>query len=184
MKYAIRLALAATMGVAVLGAATGLAEARGFMRGGAMLADFATLDADGNGFVTLDELVAESQARFALADLDGNGLLSKDELSARAKTMFAERAPRRGPPPEARLSMMTDRLIARTDTDGDGALSAAEIQPSQDRLAGLLRRLDLDNDDAISAEEFAAAEQMRKGRRPGGPHGGGQPGGGQSNGNP
>ncbi len=179
MKYAIRLALAGTLGVAALGAAVGMAEARGGLRGGVMSGDFATLDANGNGFVTLDEMVAESQARFALADLDGNGVLSKDELIARAKVMFAERAPQRGAPPEGRLNMMTDRLIARADKDGDGALSAAEIQPSEDRLAGLLRRLDTDNDNALSAEEFAAAEQMMRGHKPGG-----RTGGGQSNGNP
>ena len=44
--------------------------------------DFATLDTDGNGQLTLEELQAAGAARFDDLDADGDGSLSVEELAA------------------------------------------------------------------------------------------------------
>ena len=44
--------------------------------------DFATLDTDGSGTVTVAEIEAAGQARFDAIDTDGNGALSLEEMMA------------------------------------------------------------------------------------------------------
>jgi Ca2+-binding EF-hand superfamily protein len=68
------------------------------------------------------------------------------------------------------------RMVSRMDTDGDGKLSAAEMQsgPRRDgasgaRFARMLERLDTDKDGALSREEWDAgrAAWAERGPRPG-----------------
>lgn len=123
--------------------------------------DFATLDTDGDGALTLEELQGAAAAQFAKVDTDGDGLLSADELTAAR----AEAA-------EARVARMVERL----DTNEDGGISLAELQvvrrggdQMSERMFG---RIDADDNGTISAEEFEQAQERRGGGKRGGKNGG------------
>lgn len=106
--------------------------------------DFATLDLNGDGALTLEEMQARGAARFAAMDSDGDGALSVAELTASATERAAERA---------------DRMIARFDENEDGLLQQDEMPTRGERRAAqMFERVDTDEDGVISAEEFAAAK--------------------------
>lgn len=113
--------------------------------------DFATLDLNGDGGVTLEEMQGQGAARFAQADTDGDGALSLAEMTAQAQAQAAERAA---------------QMLARLDENGDGLLQQSEMQPrGGDRLERMFSRFDTDADGTISADEFEAAkEQFGQGR--------------------
>ena len=48
----------------------------------------ATIDSNGDGALSRDEVLAHSQLRFDKLDSDGDGMISTDEFSARLVTMF------------------------------------------------------------------------------------------------
>lgn len=114
--------------------------------------DFATLDLNGDGALTLEEMQSRGQARFAEMDANGDGALSAEELSAAAAARAADRA-----------AMM----ISRFDDDGDGLLQQEEMPTrAENRAARMFDSVDADGDGTISAEEFDAAK-MRMGERHG-----------------
>lgn len=114
---------------------------------------FADLDTDGDGAVSVDEAKAYRAAQFAAKDTDGNGTLSRDEMVA---AMTA--------PAQARAAKMVDTMLIWRDSDGDGALSLAEMPG--DATMQMFQRLDADGDGLVTAEEFAAARShMMENRR-------------------
>lgn len=119
----------------------------GGMFGGMMGADFATLDTDGNGQITEDDLTARMAARFAAADADGSGGLTAAEMVAMAEAIRQEQM-------AARLA---DRL-ARIDDSADGEIQIDELQARAPSGVHFFDQFDTDNDGAVSAEEYAAAE--------------------------
>lgn len=130
---------------------------------------FTELDADGNGELTLEEMLAHREARFAEADTDGDGNLSRDEMIAAAM---------------GRVEASIDRRMERFDDNEDGMLSANELDDMRPRGPGperLFSRMDEDGDGVVSAEEFetAAANMMQ---RRGGMGGQGRHGGGEGHG--
>jgi Ca2+-binding EF-hand superfamily protein len=133
---------------------------RGFKGQGHERPTFEMLDADGDGSVTVGEIKDRAAAEFAAKDGNGDGSLDADELVA----AMAENAKKR-----------FEKMIEWRDTDGDGALSQAEL--GMGNGARMFERLDADEDGAISAEEFEKAAQMRgghggKGKGKNGRHGG------------
>jgi len=64
----------------------------------------ATLDADGDGALTKDELLAHNRARFDRLDADNDGMISPDEFGRRLDAMFT-----------------------RMDADNNGLLSGDEL---------------------------------------------------------
>ncbi len=121
--------------------------------------DFATLDANGDGALTLEELQAAGAARFAAADTDGDGALSEEELTAR----MAERA-----------SKGVSRMMERLDANEDGLLQQSELQDSRfgDRAERMFAHADANEDGSVSEEEFEAAKERGGKRRGGKRHGG------------
>jgi len=107
---------------------------------------FQELDANNDGTVSAEEF-NNRQDRFARADADGNGLLTAEEMMATGR----EREERR-----------VARMIERLDSDGDGALSQAEIEDRRNP-ARMFERLDANEDGVVSEEEFAEARMGRHG---------------------
>jgi Ca2+-binding EF-hand superfamily protein len=74
-----------------------------------------------------------------------------------------------------------DRLLERADSDGDGALSAAELEEMADgrrqaRMERMFERVDADGDGSLTEAELDAA-MARMSERRGGGHGGAHGGG-------
>lgn len=119
--------------------------------------DFASLDANANGSLSLEELQNAGAVRFAEMDTDGNGALSAVELAAAQSERMADRA---------------EKMIERMDENDDGELQADEMKP-RGRERGMERmfeRADADDNGEISQEEYEAAGEGR-GDRDGRGHG-------------
>ncbi|MEM9432759.1 MAG: calcium-binding protein [Pseudomonadota bacterium] len=135
-----------TMGIAVALPVAGQAASHGER------IDFETLDTDGDGQVTQEEMQALAASRFAVADSNNDGVLSTEELMARFEGRMQERMERR-----------VARMIEARDDNGDGVLSAEELAPNEDRMARRFDRLDTNSDGSISQEEFETAQNERRG---------------------
>lgn len=141
-----------TVGMVAAGALTVLAAAaqgeerhRGSGHDHAMM--FETIDADGNGEITLEEMQQHRAQRFDGADTDKDGKLSRAELEAQAAERIAARI---------------DRMISRHDADGDGMLAPDELaRPEQS--ARMFERMDADRSGGISAEEMEQAKSRMRG---------------------
>ena len=151
MKKALTLTTAAL--IAALGATQLVAQERGERM------DFATLDADGSGEITVEDLDALRDNRFADIDTNGDGSVTEAEFVAHAEAKARDRA-----------AQMFDRL----DADGDGALSRDVLESRSgrggDRMERMLSRVDTDNSGGVSEEEFEVAKERlanRGGKRDG-----------------
>ncbi len=103
-------------------------------------ASFEALDTDSSGELTVAELQAASVARFEQADANGDGFLSADEITRKDSDRAAKRVARmiekRDANGDGQLSLeemqpSEDRLakrLARLDTDGNGAISQEEFE--------------------------------------------------------
>jgi EF hand domain-containing protein len=120
---------------------------------GAMMR-FDRMDTDSSGDVTFEEFSAMLKSRVGDADADKDGKITVDELAAEIEKIRAER--------------MAQRLIDRFDTDGDGVLTAAEVDSRQKKMFALL---DKNDDGKIEKDEMPQNKGGRWGHRWG--HGGG-----------
>lgn len=122
------------------------------MPGRGPMFDFTAADADKDGKVTKEELMAYRKARLAGTDADGDGLISTEELAAHMKAEM-----------NARIDERAKARVAAQDADGDGKLSAEEMiaPPMPMRL---FDRLDADGDGAVSQDEIAKAREMMRQR--------------------
>ena len=123
-------------------------------RGGKMPA-FEMFDTDGDGQVTQAEMDAHKAARFAESDTEGNGALSAEEMADAARGKKADRQEKR-----------IEKMISRMDTDGDGEVSAAEMDAMAKKSP--FERLDTNGDGVLSADEFAAGAAHGHGKGKGG----------------
>lgn len=129
-------------------------------------------DADGDGVVTRDEAMAQADARFDRMDANKDGKLTADEM--RPRRPMGE--PGATPPPPADGGASSplpppgaggrgERMFARLDTNGDGAIDREEFRA---QAAQRFDRVDTNKDGKIDAAERQAARdamgQMR-GRR-------------------
>lgn len=126
---------------------------------------FERFDLDGDGRITRAEIEALPGARFAQMDTDGDGIATREEILAHAG---------------ARIEIGIDRMLQRGDTDGDGALSLAEMNEMREgrgpgRRGGpdaIFDRFDADGDGAVTVDEFRTGVAEMRGPRLGrGMHG-------------
>lgn len=119
--------------------------------------DFAQIDADADGAITLPEwrafataraeaLRADRVARLMEGDADGDGLLSPDELAARLGALAEERMER----PER-----MERRHARAALGPEGRMGAGDPER---RVVRSFQRIDADGDGRITPAEFDAAK--------------------------
>lgn len=148
MKRAVLISGVTAMALALT---AGVAAAKGGHGGmhGARLS-FEELDTNGDGQVTKEEIAAAATARFSEVDTNGDGNISAEELAAASERAKEERI---------------TKMIEKRDTNGDGVLSQAEMQPDTDRTDRMFERLDANDDGVISAEEFEQMKDRRHGKR-------------------
>lgn len=149
LKTLNRLALGAALPALLFAAAPAFGQP-GPAEGGGDPAQFLSMDADGDGAVTLDEMAAARDMRFSQADADGDGALSPAEAEA-----FFPARPERPERPER-----PDRF-AMHDADGDGRLTSDELGARQ---AEMFSRLDADADGRVTAEEIDSAREAMRAR--------------------
>ena len=139
---------------------------------------FAKLDANKDGKVDEADRAAHradrQNAMFAAIDTNKDGSVSRAEYDAAAAARDAKRAERRTARAErhadgkhgGRRHGGGDRMLAMVDTNGDKAITLAEM-----RSAALARfdRIDANKDGQVTAEERAAMRDKRGEGRRGGP---------------
>jgi Ca2+-binding EF-hand superfamily protein len=90
---------------------------------------------------------AALNGRMGLADADNDGKLSVEEIALELERM--------------RYRRMAQRMIERFDTDGDGALTTAEVESHQKKMFALMDR----NDDGKVEQGEMRRRDMRRHRR-------------------
>ena len=154
-KTYITTALVAATGLALAMPVLAQTAASGAPTARAAFFDFAKIDANGDGKVTMEEITAARDAEAKALDANGDGKIDVAELTAYRMAAIEEQA---------------KAQIAALDTDGDGALSAAELASrSIVRMPAVVPqaffdRIDADGDGAISQAEFDAAKAVVQGR--------------------
>lgn len=108
--------------------------------------DFATLDTDGSGTLSVAELEAAAAGRFAAMDINGDGGISAEELAANREGRAAKRA---------------ERMLSRLDANEDGLLQADEMKPRGASVERMMSRVDTNEDGEISPEEFEKMSDKR-----------------------
>ncbi len=112
----------------------------------------------GGGMPSLAQMQQMHQRLFGEADTDASGALSLDEFKSLGKN-----APMQGIGGQNMPS--ADEMFAKLDADGDGALTAAEMEPPQppqgafsdDMMSALLGMQEEDSAATFSAESSAVS---------------------------
>lgn len=144
-------------------ASGGMEQGPGLGRGAGMPMLRMLRDADANkdGVITLDEVLAAAEKRFTLADRNKDGAIDQADFDALRKEMVDYRV---------------KRFIHHFGADKDGKVTREQFsQKAAERFA----QMDLNNDGTISRDEMPA-----RGRFGRGPHGGGWHRGGGMDGGP
>jgi Ca2+-binding EF-hand superfamily protein len=130
--------------------------------------EFAKLDSDGDGTVTVAELEAGFLARWTATDSNQDGKVTVDEFEAQSAARERERFAKQdtnsnGLLERSEVSRMPDEVFTKLDTDGSGTLTQAELAAGRPDhggkgpgFGGHGLRGDTDNDGAVSKAEATA----------------------------
>ena len=128
-------------------------------RGGAAIMMLGAADLNGDNAVTRAEVEQLRRDEFAWRDRNGDGFLDRDDLSPTAQRMSELRG---GDGERPRRGRGGRRGPAQLDTNDDQRISLDEFV---DREGRLFERLDTNGDGVISASELDAAVEARQSRR-------------------
>ncbi len=130
------------------------------------------LDKNNDGKLAKDELPERMRGMLRGADANGDGYVTKEELIAmveRQRRSFRESGGRRrtGDPDSTRSpEELVKRIFEDSDSDEDGKLSQDEVP---ERMAARFEQVDSNSDGSIDKQELQAAmERVRGGGRDGG----------------
>ena len=112
------------------------------------------VDANQDGNISKDELVAHRAEKFTSADTNGDNLVTAEEFEAFA---IAER--------ERKQAERRARMFDKLDADGDGYVTAEEHAAADTRMDRMFDRVDTDGDGLIKEAEREAAKEKMKNRR-------------------
>jgi Ca2+-binding EF-hand superfamily protein len=115
---------------------------------------YAAMDADKDGLVSRDEVLAAGDRAFERLDADRDGYVTKEELLAARKRHGTAATPAAAGDEAAREERATarrERWLERLDSDHDGRVSREEYRAWR---AGLFDRLDKDKDGKLSPDEL------------------------------
>jgi Ca2+-binding EF-hand superfamily protein len=151
-------ALALTLGLGLIAILAAVPAAADHGRPGHGRGFLERHDADGDGAVTREEMLAAAGEMFDRLDTDGDGVLTAEEMPR----MEHRRGHRRH---------SGEAMFGRLDTDGDGAVSRAEWdakgtdRPGYDaeRHASRFAELDADGDGSLSRDELMAGHRRFRG---------------------
>lgn len=149
------------------------------MKHGSGQAELQMMDTDHDGSVSASEHAAGAKKMFEMMDKDGDGIVTADEMSAAHKDMptahsSQAQAAQSGNLPQADSSARTSDAsgkpmkpmqssaakIKEIDTDGDGAISAAEHEAGAKKM---FEKMDKDHNGKLSAAELQAGhDQMMR----------------------
>lgn len=144
-------------GLALAVTISGAGAALAFGAGGqhAMPLDFGAADTDGDGMLTQGEIESWRMARAKEADTDKDGFVTLEEMKAAIIGRMEQRA-----------QEMAQHRLEVQDTDGDGRLSLAEMEPGP-RAGRMFDRIDTNGDGNLSKDEVDAAQaDMMQHHRP------------------
>ncbi|WP_162140019.1 hypothetical protein [Sphingomonas sp. Mn802worker] len=112
-------------------------------------------DANGDGVVTRDEVIADADRRFATMDTDGDGKLSRDESRAARphRRVYGERGE------QAPSDPLGDRF-----SGGEDARPPMTREAFRDRALRMFDRADTNHDGRIDAREMEAMRLLRRAR--------------------
>ena len=133
--------LLTTLALSIVAGSAVMAE-NGQQRGGQHF-KFEEVDANSDGKLTQDEMIAHMQARFSASDANNDGQVSEDELRAHMESEMRKKIDRR-----------VSRMMLHHDDNEDGMLNMDEMKPK--RMGKMMKRMDADGDGAISKAEFEA----------------------------
>lgn len=145
-----------------LTAACALAVSLSAWAGGDKNGKMAMMDTDGDGKITQAEHAAGAKSMFSKLDANADGKVTAAEMDAAHTSMGHDKSmghDRMGHDKAGKSMSSADR-IAKLDTDGDGALSAAEHSAGAKMMFG---KMDADGDGNLTAAEWKAGHdrQMR-----------------------
>ena len=117
------------------------------------------LDANSDGFLTVDEVPAEKQALLRrllrTADSDKDGKLSRDEFVAGMKTSRPERGANGAGEPRGFAGLDPDTFFKRKDANGDGKITPDEVpEERRERFSTMLGYADANSDGGLDRDEF------------------------------